>query len=193
MCSSDLVLLSFEGPDRYASVGGLATRVTSLAKALGAAGVATHVFFIGDPHAPAIERLSERVTLHRWSQWISAYHPVNVYDGEAGKVNDFSASVPQVMLEEIVAPAAAAGERTLVIAEEWQAGGAAIALDALLRARGLRAAATILWNANNTYGFDVIDWPALQRAATIVTISKYMKFELAQRGVPALKIGRAHV
>jgi glycosyltransferase involved in cell wall biosynthesis len=53
----------------------------------------------------------------------------------------------------------------------------------VLRARGLRDAATILWNANNTYGFDRIDFGALQRAAAITTVSKYMKFELALRGV----------
>ncbi|GAC1348899.1 MAG: hypothetical protein NVSMB19_01330 [Vulcanimicrobiaceae bacterium] len=47
---------------------------------------------------------------------------------------------------------------------------------------------TILWNANNTYGFERIDWGALQRAAAIVTVSKYMKFELGRLGVPALVV-----
>lgn len=179
-------LLSFEGPDRYASVGGLATRVTSLAKALGESGVETHLFFVGDPVSPAIEAFGEHVTLHRWSQWISAYHPRNVYDGEEGKVNDFRTSVPRAVADEIIARADAEGERTLVIAEEWQAAEAAIALDALLRVRGRRAAATILWNANNTYGFERIRWAALQQAAAITTVSRYMKFELARWGVPAL-------
>jgi glycosyltransferase involved in cell wall biosynthesis len=64
----------------------------------------------------------------------------------------------------------------------------AIALDARLRRAGLRSAATILWNANNSYGFERIDWSALQRAAAITTVSRYMKFELALRGVPALVI-----
>jgi glycosyltransferase involved in cell wall biosynthesis len=180
--------LSFEGPDRYASVGGLATRVTSLAKALGAAGVRTHLFFVGDPNAPAVENFTEGVTLHRWSQWISAYHPRNVYDGQEGKVNDFRVSAPRTVADEIVARADAQGERTLVIAEEWQAAEAAIALDALLRARGRRDAATILWNANNTYGFERIRWDALRRAASITTVSKYMKFELGRWGVPALVV-----
>jgi glycosyltransferase involved in cell wall biosynthesis len=179
-------LLSFEGPDRYASVGGLATRVTSLAKALGVAGVETHLFFVGDPAAPAVEPFGQNVTLRRWSQWISAYHRRNVYDGEEEKVNDFRATVPQVVADEIVARADKEGERTLVIAEEWQAAEATIALDTLLRARGRRAAATILWNANNTYGFERIPWVALQQAAAITTVSKYMKFELGRWGVPAL-------
>jgi glycosyltransferase involved in cell wall biosynthesis len=63
-----------------------------------------------------------------------------------------------------------------------------LVLDAMLRARGLRDAATILWNANNTYGFDRIDFTALERAAAITTVSKFMKFELALRGVSALVV-----
>jgi glycosyltransferase involved in cell wall biosynthesis len=181
-------LLSFEGPDRYSSVGGLGTRETSFARALGEADVATTLFFIGDPNLPATETFAPGVTLRRWSQWISAYHPIDVYDGQAEKVVDFTSSVPRVVVDEIVAPAAARGERVLVVAEEWQTVGAAIALDALLRMRGLRHTVTILWNANNTYGFDRIDWAALQRAAAVVTVSKYMKFELAQFGVPALVV-----
>ena len=46
----------------------------------------------------------------------------------------------------------------------------------------------MLWNANNTYGFDRIDWDALRRAATVTTISKYMKFELGLWGVGSLVI-----
>jgi glycosyltransferase involved in cell wall biosynthesis len=182
------VLLSFEGPDRYSSVGGLGTRETSFARALGDADVVTTLVFVGDPSLPAVEAFAPNVTLRRWCQWLSEYHPLNVYDGEAGKVDDYTASVPRFVADEIVAAAAAAGERVLVIAEEWQTVGATIALDALLRARGVRDGVTILWNANNTYGFDRIDWNALGRAAAITTISKYMKFELAQYGVSSLVV-----
>lgn len=182
------VLLSFEGPDRYSSVGGLATRVSGLSKALAAAGVETHLFFIGDPALPAVEAAGERRTLWRWCQWISAYHPRDVYDGEAGKVSDFNGSVPRFVADEIVSKAQVAGERVLVIAEEWQTAEAAIALDRGLRFGGQRESATILWNANNMYGFDRIRWSPLQEAATITTISKYMKFELARWDVPALVI-----
>ncbi len=185
---SRAVLLSFEGPDRYSSVGGLGTRETSFARALGEAGLDTTLIFVGDPDLPAVEAYSEHVTLRRWSQWVSAYHPRGVYDGEAGKVDDFSRSVPSFVADEVVAPAAARGDRVLIVAEEWQTVGAVLVLDAMLRARGLRDAATILWNANNTYGFDRIDFTALERAAAITTVSKFMKFELALRGVSALVV-----
>ena len=183
-----IALLSFEGPDRYASIGGLGTRVTALAKALGAAGHDVQLFFIGDPAMKPVEAWAEGVTLRRWCGWISAHHPRNAYDGEAEKIADLEGSLPHFLVEHLVAPAAASGERVLIMAEEWQMGQVAITLDALLRARDLRASATILWNANNTYGFDRIDWPALQRAAAITAVSKYMKFELAQQNVPALVI-----
>jgi glycosyltransferase involved in cell wall biosynthesis len=182
------VLLAFEGPDRYASIGGLGTRVSSLAKALGEAEVETELLFVGDPTLPAVETFAPNVTLRRWCQWVSAYHSRNVYDGEEGKVNDFRESVPRFVAGDVVARAHAQGERVLVIAEEWQTAGAAIELDRLLRERGLRGSVTILWNANNTYGFNRVDWPALQRAAAITTVSKYMKFELAQWNVPALVV-----
>ncbi len=182
------VLLSFEGPDRYASVGGLGTRETSFARALGEADVDTTLFFVGDPNLPAVEAFAPGVTLRRWCQWISAFHPRDVYDGEANKVRDYTDSIAPFVVDSIVVPAVAAGERTLVIAEEWQTAPATIALDALLRARGVRDHVTILWNANNTYGFERIDWSVLRRAAAVVTVSKYMKFELARLDVSALVV-----
>ena len=185
---SRVVLLSFEGPDRYASIGGLGTRVSQLARALGEAGSIVDLVFVGDPAMKPIEAFAPNVTLRRWSQWISAYHPRNAYDAEDLKVNDWLASVPAFVVDEIVAPAAAAGEQTLVIAEEWQTAGVAIAIDEMARARGLRGSLTLLWNANNTYGWDRIDWGALQRAAAVTAVSKYMKFELGLWGVPALVI-----
>ena len=181
-------LLSFEGPDRYSSIGGLGTRETSFARALGEADVETHLYFVGDPNLPAVEPFAPGVTVHRWSQWISSYYPRNVYDGEEDKVRDVTASLPRAVIDELVAPAAERGERVLVIAEEWQTANAAIVLDSLLRERGLREHVTILWNANNTYGFNRIDWNRLRYACAITTVSKYMKFELAQWGVPALVV-----
>jgi len=181
-------LLSFEGPDRYSSIGGLGTRVTALAKALGETEVETELCFVGDPKLPAIETFAPNVTLRRWCQRISAQHPRDAYDGEAEKVDDFRESVPRFVADEIVARAHAEGERVLIVAEEWQTADATIVLDAILHARGMRQSATILWNANNTYGFELLDWLALQRAAAITTVSKYMKFELGRSGVPALVI-----
>jgi glycosyltransferase involved in cell wall biosynthesis len=183
------VLLSFEGPDRYASIGGLATRVTQLARALGATGTKTDLIFVGDPASmPVQDDWAPNVTLRRWSQWISAFHPRSCYDGEDDKVRDWDASVPQFVVDQVLAPAAALDQRVLVIAEEWQTANVAIAIDRIARARGLRHDLILIWNANNTYGWHNIDWDALQRAAAISAVSKYMKFELSRWNVPALVI-----
>jgi glycosyltransferase involved in cell wall biosynthesis len=182
-----VAILSFEGPDRYASIGGLGTRVTQMANALGAIGCVVDLIFVGDPASAAVEKKGN-VTLRRWSQWISAHHPRNAYDGEREKVADWESSLPAFVVDQIVAPTAAAGERTLVICEEWQTAGVAIAIDQLARLRGLRKTCIVLWNANNTYGWENIDFQALRAAAAITAVSKYMKFELSRYGVPSLVI-----
>jgi glycosyltransferase involved in cell wall biosynthesis len=146
------------------------------------------LFFVGDPAMRPIEAWAAGVTLRRWCGWISAQHPRNAYDGEAEKIADCEASLPAYLVDSVVAPAAANGQRVLIMAEEWQMANVAIAVDARLRERGLRAAATILWNASNTYGFERIDWLALQRAAAVTAVSRFMKFELAQWHVPALVV-----
>jgi glycosyltransferase involved in cell wall biosynthesis len=182
------VLLSFEGPDPYSLVGGLGTRVTELSAALAANGVDTTLFFVGDPNLPAVERAAGSLTYRRWCQWISAHHPGNVYDGQAGKIPDYTSSIAPVVVDEIVRTAAARGERVLVIAEDWQTSWALIELDRQLREAGLRQSVTMMWNANNTYGFESIDWNALQAAARVTTVSRYMKFELHVRGIESLVI-----
>src|SRR5919202_312085 len=73
-------LLSFEGPDRYARAGGIASRITGLAHALVGADYETHLWFVGDPQCAPNED-DGGVHLHRWCQWISHYHPGGVYDG----------------------------------------------------------------------------------------------------------------
>ena len=180
--------MSFEGPDPYAMVGGLGVRVTQLAAALGDAGINTELVFVGAPEKDGIERRSEHVLLRRWCQWISQHHPGGVYDGEDAKAADYTASVPPMVCAEIVAPARRRGEDVLIIGEDWQVAPAVIQLDADLRRWGLRDSATLLWNANNTYGFWRIDWGALTAAAAITAVSKYMKFELTQVGVQSLVI-----
>jgi D-inositol-3-phosphate glycosyltransferase len=188
MIPRHVALLSFEGPDRYASIGGLGTRVTQLARALGAAGHDVHLFFVGDPHAAPVENSGRGVTLRRWSQWVSSQYPRNAYDGETAKIHDWETSLPRWIIDHMVVPAHAAGERVLVICEEWQTANVAIAIDRLARERGVRSALTVMWNANNTYGFEKIHWPTLIRAAAVTCVSKYMKFELAQWAVQALVI-----
>jgi glycosyltransferase involved in cell wall biosynthesis len=182
------VLLSFEGPDPYSMVGGLGTRVTELSAALAAAGVRTTLVFVGDPARSPVELAAPNLEYRRWCQWISAYHPGNVYDGEHGKSNDYRVSVPPFVLDSIVYPAARRDENVLVISEDWQTAPAAIELDRVLRVAGLRDRVLLTWNANNTYGFGSIDWLALRQAATITTVSRYMKFELRSRGADALVI-----
>jgi len=177
-------LLSFEGPDLYARAGGLASRIAGLAETLAALGFETHLWFVGDPELPGEERRGSLV-LHRWGQWISRHHPGGVYDGEDGKHADYSHSLPPFLMREHLAPYLASGGRAVVLAEEWHTAGAVIHLHALLEAAGLRERASLLWNANNTFGFDRIDWTRLAEAAELTTVSRYMKHAMRARGVEA--------
>ena len=73
----------------------------------------------------------------------------------------------------------------MVLAEEWQTVDAVLHLHWLLRYRGMRDRVTMLWNANNTFGFDQIPWPELAAAARITTVSRYMKHRMREWGVEA--------
>ena len=180
----DVVLVAFEGPDRYSFVGGLATRMIDLADALVDRGHRVRHIFVGDPKLPAVEERADGALVYeRWSQWISAYHPKDVYDGEDGKWRDFSRTVPP-HLSRLVRASASAGRRTVMLFEDWQTANAAIATAAILGARAQRDAA-LLWNANNTYGFGRIDFTLLRRAASITTVSRFMRAEMAAVDVDA--------
>ena len=180
----DVVLVAFEGPDRYSFVGGLATRMIDLADALVDRGYFVHHLFVGDPKLPAREeRADGRLVLERWSQWISAYHPRDVYDGEDGKWRDFSRTVP-AHLADLVIASASEGRKSVLLFEDWQTADAAIATAAILNVR-MPGAAALLWNANNTYGFGSVDFPLLRRAASITTVSRFMRAELSAVGVDA--------
>ena len=179
-------LVAFEGPDRYSFVGGLATRMNDLAEALVDRGYDVRHLFVGDPSAPATEeRLGGHLVLERWGQWISAYHPKDVYDGEDGKWLDLSRTVPPHLVADVIAPAAASGRRTVVLFEDWQTADAAIGTALLLASRGLRGSASLFWNANNTYGFGRIDLPTLASVTTITTVSRFMRAALAELDVEA--------
>lgn len=178
-----IVILALEGPDRYSFVGGLAVRVTALSRALGDLGFDVDLIFVGDPLLPSVEERGG-VRLRRWCQWISSYHPGSVYDDQWGKINDMTRSVPQFLVDEL----AASDERMLIIAEDWQLVPAVLRFDTLAREHGVRDRALVTWNANNTYGFDTIDFAALSRAATITAVSRYMKFEIGLRGAQAIVI-----
>ena len=53
---------------------------------------------------------------------------------------------------------------------------------------GLRRKAVLVWNANNHFGWDEIDWRALASAASITTVSRYMKQLLRGWGVESVVI-----
>ena len=184
----NVVILSFEGPDRYAMVGGLGVRVSELAIAFDEAGYRTELLFVGDPALDAVEHRGNALTLRRWGQWISSHHPGGVYDGQWGKIQDYTRSAPPWIVDAIVRPAAERNERVLVLAEDWQVVPAVFELNHALHRAGLRDRVTMAWNANNTYGFDTIDFPALAGAAHVTAVSRFMKFELGLRGAQALVI-----
>jgi len=138
--------------------------------------------FVGDPTAPHVEISDSGLVLERWGQWISAHHPKDVYDGEEGKYNDFSRTLPP-HLADLAAEAERRGERTVMLFEDWQTARAAINAATLCRAREIHA--PMFWNANNTYGFGRVDFPILRRVASITTISRYMRMELLKVDVEA--------
>jgi glycosyltransferase involved in cell wall biosynthesis len=180
-------LLSFEGPDPYARAGGIASRITGLAQALAASGFETHLWFVGAPDLPGHERC-DQLQLHRWGQWISHYHPAGVYDGEEGKRADYASSLPPFLLREVLLPHLQRGGKAVIMAEEWHTVDAVLHLDWLLRHAAVRSQVTILWNANNTFSFDRINWGRLAEAAIITTVSRYMKHLMQRLSVNALVI-----
>jgi hypothetical protein len=52
----------------------------------------------------------------------------------------------------------------------------------------MRDRVKILWNANNTFGFDRIDWNRLESAAVITTVSRYMRQLRRGHGVDPIVI-----
>ena len=134
------VVVSFEGPDPYSQAGGLGVRVSGLTETLAEMGYETHLFFIGDPGLPGEETAmrAKKLVLHRWAQWISANCPRGVYDGEAGKVSDLTASLPGFLVERILAPAVGSGRVPVVVFEEWQTAECACRVSDLLSGSWLK-------------------------------------------------------
>lgn len=180
-------LLSFEGPDDYCRAGGVASRVSGLARTLADLGYATHLWFVGDPRLPGHEQVGE-LRLHRWCQWISAYHASGVYAGEDDKRSDYSTSLPDFMLRHGLVRHLERGGQAVIIAEEWHTSEAVANLDVMLRVAGVRDRVALLWNANNTFGFDRIDWPRLGAACTITTVSRYMRHVMWPLGLDVLVV-----
>jgi glycosyltransferase involved in cell wall biosynthesis len=180
------VLVSFEGPDRYSSAGGLAVRVSNLARSLASQGNPVDLYFVGDPDLPGVEE-RDGVTLHRWCQAISATAREGVYDAEERKIEDLCVWLPD-HLARIVAVDRAAGRKTVVLAEDWHTVWPLIAVHDELVRRGLRDSAVMAWTANNRFGFDRIDFGRLASAAILLTISRAMKHLMWQYGVNPLVV-----
>lgn len=180
------VIVSFEGPDAYSQAGGLGVRVSGLANTLAGLGFETHLFFLGDPRLAGEERaVDDRLILHRWAQWLSAGCPRGVYDGEGGKVDDVTRSLPPYVVENVVTPAIAGGKIPVLLFEEWQTAESTARVADRLAAAGLRDRALIAWNANHCYGFERIDWGRLASAAMITTVSRHMRSIVRSCGTDA--------
>ena len=187
--NTTFIVLSFEGPDIYSMVGGLGSRITHLTNTLSEMGFQIHHIFIGDPKMKGVEaREGGKLILHRWCQWISEYHPGGVYDGEEGKVYDLTQSVPPFVVHEIAKPALSEGKVVAVLGEEWHTAETMCRISDLLYYSGLRDKTLMFWNANNTYGFERIDWRRLSFTTTITTVSKYMKQIMLEMGINSLVI-----
>ena len=183
------VLLSFEGPDAYSLAGGLGVRIANVARTLSQKGFTTHLFFIGDPNLPGEEFLEDgKLVYHRWCQWISQYYPFGVYQGEDAKLEDFTRSLAPWLIENVVQPAVDDGKLVAVLAEEFHTAEASARLSEQLRAAGLRDSTGIFWNANNTFGFERINWEWLRREVTITAVSRYMKHIMRDLGVTTMVI-----
>ena len=183
----DVLMVSFEGPDQYSQAGGLGVRAKELCRALAALGYRTTLVFVGDPDAPG-EEVQDGVQLVRWAQHLSARTRRGVYEGEDAKVADLEASLPLAVRDRLLQRSTADGRTLVVLAEEWQTAGFCVRLDAVLRAVGQRDRAVVLWNANNHFGFERIDFRALAHAATLTTVSRYMKHLMWRWGANPLVI-----
>ena len=180
-------MVSFEGPDQYSQAGGLGVRAKEICRAFAAMGFRTTLYFVGDPGRPHDE-VVDGLRLVRLAQAASRHHPAGVYDGEHAKIEAVWQELPPLLIEQSAAPAAAAGRLLAVLCEEWQTADLVELIHRRLRERGLREGAVILWNANNHFGFDNMDWRALERASTITTVSRYMKHLMWPHGVNPMVI-----
>lgn len=187
--NTQFVLLCFEGPDVYSTAGGLGTRVTELSEALAIQGYKTQLVFIGDPYKPATElRVDGRLTLQRWSQWLSKYYPNGVYDGEEAKLSDFNESIPYYIYHEIMRPAVAEGKTVVIMGEDWHTAEVMCRISDLLHWYGVRQKALLLWNLNSLMSLYRINWGRLNYVTTLCTVSKYMKHKMWDLGVNPLVI-----
>ena len=180
------VILSFEGPDSYSLAGGLGVRVSELSDALAQTGFESHLFFVGAPNAPHQEINQAGTHLWRCCQALSGLYSAGVYEGEEEKIKEFERTVPPIVFNQIAKPAQEQGKLLVVLAEDWHTTETVAAISDLLYWQGLRNYALMLWNANNTFGFERINWARLQVATRITAVSRYMKQKIWPYGINAL-------
>ncbi|MGH7704578.1 MAG: glycosyltransferase family 4 protein [Candidatus Dormibacteria bacterium] len=180
-------LVAMEGPDQYSQAGGLGVRVAQLSRALVAGGHPTSLYFVGDPALPE-SQLWDGVQLRRIGQEIAREFPGGVYQGEQLKVSYLAAHFPQRLVADWVEPTLAQGLRPVLLFEEWQTASWALGAFELLQEAGHADRCLLLWNANNQFGFEGIDWVGLERAAGITTISRHMRLLVAGFGVDPIVI-----
>lgn len=174
-------VVSFEGPDRYSRMGGLAERAEGLARGLAGHGYETHHYFFGDPRLPGTERLwNGHLTLHRWAQWLSAGCQGGVYEAEEARCRDLATSLPRHLLEEVIRPMVRARFVPVILGMEWQTVGFLTALDRVLQAEGLRRPVVLaLELAAPSLGR--IGWPELPDRLRLLTRDE----EVARAGAAA--------
>ena len=151
-------MISFEGPDQYSQAGGLGVRAKELCRAFAAAGFQTTLYFVGDPSKPTVETV-DKLRLVRFCQSVSRAHPAGVYDGERAKIEWMWHELPPLLLEGSVRATAEAGH---------------------VGSTGSRQ--------GNHVGFESMDWRMLERAATVTTVSRYMKHLMWPHGVNPMVI-----
>lgn len=115
-------------------------------------------------------------------------HRGGVYEAEDAKVVDWNRSLPSYLVDAVIEPAARAGKRVVVMGEEWHTADSMRLIADALFYRRLRDRAVILWNANNVFGFHRINWRELEGAATLTTVSRYMKHRMWEAGVNPIVI-----
>jgi glycosyltransferase involved in cell wall biosynthesis len=180
-------LISMEGPDQYSQAGGLGVRVTQLSRALAATAAPTRAYFVGDPELPAQE-VRDGVELCRIGQEISREFPGGVYQGEQLKVSYLEARFPRQLVDGWAALQIEEGRLPVLLFEEWQTANWAQNTFELLSERGLADRCLVLWNANNQFGFERMDWVGLERVAGITTISRHMRLLVGGFGVDPIVI-----
>jgi hypothetical protein len=179
------VLVSFEGPDWYAWRGGLAGRLASLSAELVAHDWVVHHVYLGDPRSPGTESLVKgRLTLHRWAQWLSAFYPGGVYEGEEAKAEELARSLPPYVMD-LIQSSVPAGSAVTVLAEEWQTARFVAALAEQLQAMS-GPKVDLIWRAGSQFGWERLDWDRLAAVATIAATTPDLCEAMSARGVTAV-------